>query len=327
MSRTRQALQEQPENAIGDVFREIWAGKFYIAVGLVFGVLAAFAFSASVVPNAKAEIAFSPANPLTVQRVTPSVPTLSGQYTSEPKSENIDFTRFENSYKGVAVANLLLKNPEITEGLKQDRAFTFSEPKQEWSAEELAEYVASRVRIDPVGETSLRSFSYYHPNAEFAVTFLQRLHAITDGLLRRDARVQIDQRIKYLNEAMAETYNPEHKRALADLLLEQERMKMMVSIDSNFAANIVVPAAVQPRAQWPDAALVYTLIPLIGAVLGFFVFSIAAVSRRQTVYKPQSASAWFKSDSGNNNARPLTGKMKQDLRLDEDEAPAKRAFK
>ncbi|MBL4805312.1 MAG: hypothetical protein JKY71_10635 [Alphaproteobacteria bacterium] len=77
-----------------------------------------------------------------MQRVTPAVTTLSGQYTAAPVNENIDFTRFENSYKGVAVANLLLKNPEITEGLKQDRTFIFSEPTQEWSAEELAEYIS-----------------------------------------------------------------------------------------------------------------------------------------------------------------------------------------
>ncbi|MBL4805311.1 MAG: hypothetical protein JKY71_10630 [Alphaproteobacteria bacterium] len=179
-----------------------------------------------------------------------------------------------------------------------------------------------------MGETSLREFSYYHPNAEFAVAFLQRLHAITDGLLRRDMRVQIDERIQYLSETMVETYNPEHKRALADLLLEQQRMKMMVSIDSNYAANIVVPAAVQPRSVWPDVALVYTLLPLIGAVAGFFVFSFsAAVRGKKIASQPQSAAAWFKSDSGNNNARPLTGNKKHDLRLDEDEIHPKHVAK
>lgn len=331
MNTTRYGAQDQSTDAIGDLLTEIWAGKAFIFCGLVVGIVAAFVLMVSVIPHSKAEITLSPANPLTVQRVAPSAATLSGQYRAEPAHENIDFTRFENSYKGVAVANLLLNNPEITEGLKEDRTFIFSEPKQSWAAEELAEYIATRVRIDPVGETSLRSFSYYHSDAEFAVTFLQRLHAITDGLLRRDMRVQIDDRIKYLNKAMAETYNPEHKRALADLLLEQQRMKMMVSIDGNYAANIVVPAAVQPRAQWPDAALAYTLIPLIGALLGFFVFSVfAAVRSNRVVSQPQSASTWFKSESGNNNvrnARPLTGKKDQTLRLDEDEVSPKRAVK
>jgi hypothetical protein len=51
----------------------------------------------------------------------------------------------------------------ILSGLAQDRAFVFSEGKRSWTAEELAEYISKRVRVDPVGETSLCSFSYYHP--------------------------------------------------------------------------------------------------------------------------------------------------------------------
>lgn len=315
--------------AIGDLFREIWAGKLFIIIGAVVGVVAAFAFMAVALPHAKAQIVLAPANPLTVERVASSA-TLSGQYQAQPSSENTNFTRFESSYKGVAVANLLLKNPEITEGLKADRSFAFEDAKQSWTPEELAEYVSRRVRVDPVGETSLRSLNYYHPDATFAVTFLQRLHAITDGLLRRDMRVQIDNRINYLNEALSGARNPEHQRALADLLLEQQRLKMMVSIDQSYAASVVVPASLQAGAGWPNAALVYSLLSLIGAFFGFVLFS-AFGARRENVAQIPEQKKWFDTDSGNSNVpqqrRPLTGRKAQTLSLDEDETPPSRAAK
>jgi hypothetical protein len=320
---------ETPD-AIGDLFREVWAGKLFVFIGAVVGVVAALTFMAVSFPHAKAQIVLAPANPLTVERVAASTPTLSGQYQAQPSSENTNFTRFESSYKGVAVANLLLKNPEITEGLKADRSFAFEDAKQNWTPEELAEYVSRRVRVDPVGETSLRSLNYYHPDAAFAVTFLQRLHAIADGLLRRDMRVQIDNRINYLNEALAGARNPEHQRALADLLLEQQRLKMMVSIDQSYAASVVVPASLQAGAGWPNAALVYSLLPLIGAFVGFVLFS-AVGARRENVAKISEQKTWFNTDSGNSNIppqrHPLTGRKAQTLRLDEDETPPSRAAK
>lgn len=312
--------------ALADFVSELWAAKFAVCIGLVVGVVAAFVFMTAAVEQSKAQIVIAPANPLTAQKVS-NVPTsLSGQYQAEPRTENLDFTRFENSYKGVAVAQLLLKNPEITEGLKNDRGFVFETPHQNLSAEQLADYIARRVTLDPVGETSLRSLNYYHADPAFAVSFLQRLHAITDGLLRRDMRVQIDNRIQYLNKALSETRNPDHQRAFADLLLEQERMKMMVSIDQSFAAAVVVPAAIQPRSVWPNAALIYTFFPLVGAFLGFIGFSVFAAFQKPSVVAARQKVDWFKRDNSNNNA-PLTGRRKETLRLDDEDTPPMRVRK
>ncbi|MBL4805313.1 MAG: hypothetical protein JKY71_10640 [Alphaproteobacteria bacterium] len=59
MSRTRQVVQEQSADGIGDLFAEIWAGKLFILSGLIVGVVAAFIALAVLVPHSKVEITLS----------------------------------------------------------------------------------------------------------------------------------------------------------------------------------------------------------------------------------------------------------------------------
>ena len=314
------------EQTLGELMREIWSGRVFILSGLMIGLALAFVMMSSAVAHFRAEMILAPANPMNMAVVSQAN---SAGGVLEQNSEVMSFTRFEVSFKGVATAALLLRDPEITDGLARDKAFSFSRPEQGWSAEKLAEYIARRVDVDPVGETSLRALRYLHPDKEFAALFLQRLHNITDGLIRHGIRREVNERITYLNKAIAENMNPEHRRALTALLMEQERLKMLVSIDQPYAASIVVPASVSVKARWPDGSLIYSGFAFVGALLGFVVFSARGVCREDIFavfpggkVKQQE---WFFPESGNNNEkpsfaagrRPLTGK-KRDQDPDED---------
>jgi len=311
---------EQPtnEDTLADFVAEVWAARLFIFVGLVVGVMAAFVAMTLAVPHNRAQMTLAPASPMNMAATTPANKTYGKAGSSSNAINDMSFTRFEASYKGATVAGLLLRDPEVTAGLAQDKAFRFSKVEGGWIPEKLAEYIARRVDVDPVGETSLKTFSYLHPNKEFAVMFLQRLHNVTDGLIRHGLRKDVNERIVYLNESLSETMNPEHRRAMTDLLMEQERLKMLVSIDQPYAASVVVPAAASVKALWPDGLLFYSSFVFVGAFLGFVAFSYRDLREEDILaalpLKKVKQKDWFFPESGNSNEKPtgeekpLTGK-------------------
>ncbi len=115
---------------------------------------------------------------------------------------------------------------------------------------------------------------YLHPDKKFAVNMVKRIHRITDEMIRARILVETNQRIDYLNASLGKTTNPDHKRSLANLLMEQERLKMMVSLDQPYAASIIEPAYSSVRARWPDHYIIYPVFIFIGMLLGFVTYGL-----------------------------------------------------
>lgn len=80
--------------------------------------------------------------------------------------------------------------------------------------------------------------------------------------------------------------NPEHRRALTNLLMEQERVKMLVSIDQSYTATIVEPAANLPKPSWPKPLLILPIFMMIGAVLGFVLHGVLLLARQKKSTTP-----------------------------------------
>lgn len=188
-----------------------------------------------------------------------------------------DFTRFENVYSGVSVAAELLQDPRVQNGLTQDRPFAFSAAPSLQTAEALSEYIQRRVTAETIGPTLMRRLVYMHPDPAFAAYFLGSLHAVADGMIRQSINQDANERIAYLQGAISHTDHPEHRRALTALLLEQERLRMLVSIDQPYAAAVVEPPSSSSRPLWPPRALVLLCAAFAGGLagFGFFVFARA----------------------------------------------------
>jgi hypothetical protein len=329
------AMQKTSEPTLGDLMVELWRGRLFVLGGLVVGLVMAAVFVYAALPHYRAAMILSPASPMGALSSGASSEKDSVSGVSGP-SEAAMFTRFEAMYKGVSVAGLLLRNEDVLAGLKRDRGFVFSAVDDEWNAPKLAEYIGQRVVVDPVGETDLRQFYYEHIDADFAALFVQQIHATTDGLIRYEMRRDVNERIAYLQDAMREVRNPEHRRGLTDLLMEQERLKMLVSINQAYAASLVEPSASLGRVFWPNRALVMVAFSFAGALIGFVIFSAVSVRRvrmqaqaiivqddKPDVAAPETSAEnsprpsresrdlaersrrkmqeWIKRDSGNNN--------------------------
>lgn len=319
------------ESDLGDFMREIWAARGFVFAGLTLGAVCALAFCILAVPYYRAEMIVAPASPME-SAVRPSA---QASYTGQVSGETLqrtaeNFERFQAVAKGAALSSLLLRSEALMRGLEQDRAFSFLSPQsQAWTPERLAEYIDQRVQFAPVGETALRAMRYEHPDPVFAVEFLKRIAALSDGLIRHTVRNDVNERIDYLQMEFAKNLNPDHRRALTDLLMEQERLRMMVSIDQPYAAAIVESAYASSAPRWPDAMLVFPAFMAVGALVGFILFSALYrqesseenIEQDEFAYENpdvqrakdrlRSMRKWHAPAGENSNERPLTGGRKK----------------
>ncbi len=263
------------EKTLFDVLRDLWRGRVYMAVFAVIMLVVAFIFMFFAKDFYQAEMILAPASHMggnlsvSSEVGEGSISAMRGDLQSTPA-----FLRFENIYNGAQVAAILLNDKEVISALKFDRNFEFSAPKTGWNAAKLSEYLKRRVKLEPVSGTSLRRLIYLHPNKEFAFYMISRIYNASDEIIRRSTLEQVNGRIVYLKKALVATTNSEHRRNFTALLMEQERIKMLVSIDQPYAASIIEPAHILSKPSWPDPYVIYPMFLFVGLLLGFIVHGL-----------------------------------------------------
>jgi len=263
------------EKTLFDVLGEVWRAKYLMVGATLLAVLLAFLFIGISQPYYRAQMIVAPANSIGMmafgstlgqgQEGTISAGDVSG--------ESIDvFPVFGAIYSGTTVSSFLAQDKDFLRSLRDDRPFVFSEAKTNWDAQRLSEYLQKHVHLEPLsGSSSFRRLIYMHPDKKFAADLLTRIHRVTDEMIRARVLEETNQRIKYIDTALAKTNNPDHKRSLTALLMEQERQKMMVSLDQPYAAAIIEPAFVSSRTRWPDPFVIYPVFVILGLAVGYMV--------------------------------------------------------
>lgn len=297
----------QKEQTLGELLVEFWHGRYFILTGLMLALVLGAGFLFVAQPHHKAVMILAPSEPMTsAAQYKAGGEQAVGSLIPQDQGDHL-FVRFQASYKGAAVAALLLRDEEILEGLQQDQAFLFSQGQREWNAEQLADYISRRVIISSIGETELREFSFMHADPVFARMFLERLHETTDGLIRYAIRRDVNERVIYIRDALSKANNPEHRRAYTDLLMEQERLKMLVSTPQPYAALVVELAYTQAKLGWPKPMLVMAAFALSGVFIGFIVYSLFALKggqreeRTPLQRQARKMREWVKTGAGNSN--------------------------
>lgn len=264
-----------PEKTIFDVLRAVWRAKIFMAIGVCLGCITAYVVLGLAVPHYRAEMILAPASPMG-QGAGYTAQMTEGSIQSQPDDlqKTAAFLRFETIYNGMSVASFLAEDARIINGLKDDVSFVFSDPQEAWTVAEIARYVRQNVILEPVSGTPLRRLSYLHPDGGFAMYLIARLHQIADEMIRADLLATVDKRMVYLNETLSTATNPEHRRSLAALLMEQERLKMLVSLDEPYAATVVEPPSHAHLPRWPDPFLLFAIFVFVGGFLGFVGYGL-----------------------------------------------------
>jgi len=181
-----------------------------------------------------------------------------------------DFIRFEQSLRGAAVASLFFSMESVRPKLVEDTMWRWGENRFE-RYEDVMVYLGRAVSIDPVGVTASRRITYRHPDPDFAAHMLQLIRKIDDQLIRVAVRNQTDEKIQWLKNELKKTLNPDHRTAIAELLMMEERRMMLLTLDAPFAVDVIEDAAVLPRPVVPNVYLILGVSSILGMLGGVLV--------------------------------------------------------
>ena len=209
-----------------------------------------------------------------------------------PGDESLsDYARFLELLTSVPVAQRLMADPAMTRRLFPERwdaaAGMWTSPsgvpaalkrlllaaagREEWlepDATALAERLRRAVVVTSIGTGPMRRLSFRHPDRSFALDLLGRLAAAADAHLRAEAARRSAAQVAYVRAKLAAVTVAEHRRALADLLAEQERVLMLIEVDLPFAADPIEPPSAARLPDWPDPARVMAAALVGGLALG-----------------------------------------------------------
>lgn len=259
------------EISLKELLKSFWQAKIYMFGGLLIAAILAALFIYVSIPKYTAVMIVAPADGYALGDYASSVQydrvaSLPFWRPKDQEGASTDFYRFTHTLRGPAAAKILLKDENVLRGINK------TQKNKIRTAEELSVYLKRAVRIDPLGATPLRRLNYSHPNPEFAVALLRKLHLVADQMIRRDRRQHSQSRIDYLEKALRRTTNPEHRKGITNLLMQQEHIQMLANLNEAYAAIIVEPASASPKPTWPNRPLIWFAFSAIGLLIGYIIW-------------------------------------------------------
>lgn len=267
-------MMKSSEPTLADLLKDVWQAKIHMLVFAAAFLVMAFLIVIVSTPLYRGSMIVAPADGYALGDYASSVSdgdsmNIPFWRPREASGVSTDFYRFIYTMKGPAAAAILLKDNAVLAGIAKDGSW--ASHADHWTAAELSDYLERHIRIQNLGATPLRKISYDHPDPVFAALFLHKLHLVADQLIRRDRRRQSESRIGYLETTLQKTANPEHRRGIANLLMQQEHIQMLANLDEPYAAIIVEPPSSTPKPVWPDKILLFGVFAMIGAMVGYIV--------------------------------------------------------
>lgn len=266
-------MNEQ-EVSLKELLHHFWRAKFYIFTAMILCLALAFIFIVSVTPKYQATMIVAPADGYALGDYASKIQydriaALPFWRPKDQEGASTDFYRFIHTLRGPSAAAILIKDRNVLSGINKTLKNDIE------TSEELSAYLAKNLRVDPLGATPLRKMIYHHPDRNFAAALLRKIHLVADQMIRRDRRQQSQSRIDYLENSLAKTVNPDHRKGITNLLMQQEHIKMLANLDEAYAAIVVEPASASPKPTWPNKSLVLFVAGVLGLFFGFVAWSFA----------------------------------------------------
>ncbi len=269
-----------PDLTLFDCMRLLLKARWFVLIGAAIGLGAALIILMIVPASYRTEMVIAPADGYALgdyasqhggsTSTYDKIVSLPFWRPADVEGISTDFYRFIQTARGPAASSVLLKDDAVRSRMA---ALGIASP------EALSDYLVRHVDIQPVGATPLRKITYYHPDREYAAAFLRKIHLVSDQMIRRDRRRMAQARISYLTQSLDKTANPDHRRIITGLLMQQEHILMLANLDEPYAAIIVEPAASSARPKWPDVPMVCGGFTVLGALAGLMTWLL----RRQDI--------------------------------------------
>ena len=260
-----------PYETLPDILLRIWQRKYFVISGLCIGLLIAILLSLFLKPQYEASMIVAP--PLYDTRTNSfvdGVMVYAPDVAARIPTGNPEFIRFEQSLRGVAVANLLFRMDNVVTKVSEDTIWRGGSRQIE-TPEGLSLVLQKNVRIEPIGTTASRKITYRHPDPEFAVRLLVLMRKVDDQIIRTSVKAETETKIEWLKSEFGKTLNPDHRAALVQLLMSEERRRMLLSLDTPYAVNVVEEASASPKPVIPNKPIIFILMGFIGCICGAII--------------------------------------------------------
>ncbi len=122
-----------------------------------------------------------------------------------------------------------------------------------------------------MGATSSRKVTYRHPDPEFAVKLLTILRKADDQIIRTSVKSETETKIDWLKTELQKTLNPDHRQALAQLLMTEERHRMLLSLETPYAVSVVEESSANPRIVFPHKSILFVMMVMVEVMAGAIV--------------------------------------------------------
>lgn len=136
-------------------------------------------------------------------------------------------------------------------------------------------FVRSQITLTESRDSPVIAVGMSSADPDFAVAFLAALHQATDEVIRRSAQRRATQYIHYLNATLPTVAVTEQRAALAALLSEQEKNRMLASASVSYAADMIDAPF---RSEVPTSPRPFLV--LIGALIAGLAVSLAVIVAR-----------------------------------------------
>ena len=204
-----------------------------------------------------------------------------------------DFARFMELLTSPTVAARLMADPAIAAHLFPERwdaaAGRWHTPgglggwlrglalalagREDWSVPDpdiVSHHLRRVLVVQSLGTTPMRRLSLRDSDRGFAIGLLQRLSAAADAQLREEAARRAEAEIGFVRARLAATQSADSRKALVELLGDQERVAMMIGVGLPFAADPIEAPSASHQPDWPNPLIVLPLAVATGAGLGLF---------------------------------------------------------
>lgn len=155
---------------------------------------------------------------------------------------------------------------------------TLGFPSSPWHAPDgaaLQTYISDAITIEQSPTKPTITVVMHHKDPQFGVRFLTALHLMVDDKLRRRQLLQSTNYIRYLDQLLPTIAVAEYRTAIASILSDQEKQKMIASSDTPYSAQTLGPSFASPMPTSPNPKMI-----LIGAFFAGLFLGIALVSLR-----------------------------------------------
>jgi hypothetical protein len=273
------AGERRDEPSLSDLIVDLWRARLWLLGGVAAGLIGVALMVALCIPQYRATMIVGPAmrtGAPDISALFPAGANSSMQYMMQNigNPESSDFMRFEAILRETTVAGKLLRDEKIRAGLAEAGSYRIFRHTPPDTPEKLAAWLQDNLVVDPVSTTRLKRLVLLHPDPAFAAYMLHALWEADDGIIRAEERDKAASRVAWLRRQLDTESNPDHKRAIANLLTDQEQVATMLSADEPYAAIIAEPPSAGARPYWPRKAIMAPLFVLVGMFAGYVLYGL-----------------------------------------------------